>query len=133
MAGDETYERTVEVGLVLGVAEALRAEFGVGIDAHPGGPGSEAGVVNRAFRASARRILRSMAPEGKDLEEVVTRALRLTSLRRLAEIGVTGKRAEDLIDQEPALGHTWLAYVALAPDIVIEESAVKREGGDQLP
>jgi hypothetical protein len=34
---------------VLVIAEALREEFSVSIDAHPGGDGTEAGVVNRAF------------------------------------------------------------------------------------
>lgn len=34
--------------VVLAIAEALREEFGVGIDAHPGGERIEAGSVNRA-------------------------------------------------------------------------------------
>jgi len=57
MVDHEAYGRTVEVGLIQGIAEALREEFGDSIDAHPGGTGNEAGVVNRAFRAAAMRIL----------------------------------------------------------------------------
>ena len=34
----------------LGIAEAMREEFGADVDAHPGGPGNEAGQVNRAYR-----------------------------------------------------------------------------------
>ena len=45
------------LGLVLAVAEALRDEFGVAIDAHPGGEGIEAGSVNRAFWRSVRTIV----------------------------------------------------------------------------
>ena len=46
---------------VLAIAEALRDEFGVSIDAHPGGDGIEAGAVNRAFRVMVRVIV---MPEG---------------------------------------------------------------------
>jgi hypothetical protein len=38
-----------ELRSVLVIAEALREEYSVSIDAHPGGDGTEAGVVNRAF------------------------------------------------------------------------------------
>jgi hypothetical protein len=39
-----------QLRLVLLISGALREEFGVAIDAHPGGVGNEAGDVNRAFR-----------------------------------------------------------------------------------
>ena len=119
MADYEAYGRTVEVGLILGIAEALREEFGVGIDAHPGGTGNEAGVLNRAFRAAAMRILGSIVPRGGDLGGVVTWVLRLAALRRLAEAGVVGQRAESLLGMEPGLGDAWLACVALAPASVL--------------
>jgi hypothetical protein len=51
--------------LVLAVAEALREEFGVAIDAHPGGEVMEPGSVNRAFLAAARTIVAEFA-EGCD-------------------------------------------------------------------
>ncbi|WP_435018548.1 hypothetical protein TA3x_000525 [Tundrisphaera sp. TA3] len=121
MVGYEAFERTVEVGLILGIAEALRAEFGTEIDAHPGGPGNEAGVVNRAFRAVARRILRSIVPSGEDLGGVVTWVLRLAALRRFGEVGVDGDRAAGLLDQEPGLGDAWLACLALVPGSVLGE------------
>ena len=50
---------------VLLIAEALREEFGVSIDAHPGGEGNEAGVVNRAFRTAVRAIVGEVAPGGR--------------------------------------------------------------------
>ena len=37
----DAYGRTVEFSLVLGIAQALREEFGADVDAHPGGPGNE--------------------------------------------------------------------------------------------
>lgn len=121
MAGDEGPKQTVEVGLILGIAKALRAEFGVGIDVHPGGPGADSGVVNRAFQVAARPILRSIVPKDEDLDCALTSVLRLAALRRLAEVGVVGRRAEDLLDQEPGLGDAWLAYLALAPGEVVGE------------
>ena len=121
MVDHEAFERTVEVGLILGIAEALREEFGVGIDAHPGGVGNEAGVVNRAFRSAAKRILRSIVPKGGDLAGVLTWVLRLAALRRLAEAGVVGQRAEILLGSEPGLGDAWLAYLGLAPASVLDD------------
>ena len=121
MAGYEAYEQTVEVGLILGIAEALRAEFGDSIDAHPGGLGSEAGVVNRAFRAAATRILKTIVPIGEDLDDVVTFVLRRSALLRLSEVGVDGGRAAALLDSEPGLGDAWLACVTLAPASVLED------------
>jgi hypothetical protein len=126
MAGYQAYERTIEVGLILGIAEALRNEFGTGIDAHPGGVGNEAGVVNRAFRAAALRILKTIVPRGEDMDDVVTWVLRLAARRRLAEVGVVDQHVEALIDMEPGLGDAWLAYVALMPGAVIRELV----GGD---
>ena len=115
MADYDAYGRTVEVGLILGIAEALRAEFGVTIDAHPGGKGSEAGVVNRAFRVTARRILGTVVPIGEELDDVVTCVLRRSALLRLGEVGVDGVQAAGLLVSEPGLGDAWLACVALAP------------------
>ena len=56
----EGYRQSVEFRMIWRIAEALRAKFGVGIDAHPGGEGNKAGVVKRAFRAMARMILASV-------------------------------------------------------------------------
>ncbi len=121
MADNEAYGRTVEVGLILRIAEALRDEFDLSIDAHPGGPGNEAGVVNRAFRASVRRILGTIVPTGEDLDDVVTCVLRRSALLRLAEVGVDGDRSAALLDSEPGLGDVWLACVALMPETGIGE------------
>jgi hypothetical protein len=121
MADFEAYERTVEAGLVLGIAQALREEFGDSIDAQPGGKGSEAGVVNRAFQASARRILGAIIPTGEDLDDVVSWVLRRSALLRLAEVGVDGGRAAGLLESEPGLGDAWPGYLILAPVSIIEE------------
>ena len=119
MADHEAYGRTVEAGLILEIAQALRDEFGSSIDAHPGGKGSEAGVVNRAFRASVRRILGTIVPIGEDLDDVVTCVLRRSALLRLSEVGVDGGQAAGLLGSEPGLGDAWLACVALAPPSIL--------------
>lgn len=120
------YERAVEFQMILGIAEALREEFGVGIDAHPGGEGNEAGVVNRAFRAAARRILQTIVTPRDDLPLVLTWALRQAALRRLTELVSSEEQAEGLLDSAAGLGDRWPAYLALAPAAVISDA-----GGDQ--
>ena len=106
---------------VLMIAEALREEFGVSIDAHPGGDGIEAGVVNRAFRVMARVIVADHLAEGDDPAIIVTHLLRKAALRWLAELGVRSEQAEVLVSSEPNLGDSWLAYLALAPISVIDD------------
>ncbi len=66
--------KTFDDGLrtVLVIAEALRDEFGVAIDAHPGGEGNEAGSVNRAFLAAARVIVSEVMTERDDPATVLT-------------------------------------------------------------
>jgi hypothetical protein len=105
------------LGIVLALAQALREEFGVGIDAHPGGEGNEAGSVNRAFLAATRTIVAT----GDDPATVVTHVLRQAALRRLTEHGVGGDHTEVLVASEPNLGDQWLAYLALAPGSVIDD------------
>ncbi len=117
----EGYEATPEFQMVLAVAEALRAEFGVTIDAHPGGEGSEAGVVNRSFQATARVILAGAVSPMDDLAAVQSWALRRAALLRLAEFGMDGGRAEGLLAMEPGLGDCWLVYLALAPASVVDD------------
>jgi len=105
---------------VLAIAEALRDEFGVSIDAHPGGEGNEAGSVNRAFRAAARVIVAEVTPDGHDPVTILTHVLRQAALRRLAELGVRPDQAESLVSSEPKLGDRWLAYLTLASVSVID-------------
>ena len=45
--------------------------------------------------------------------------MRRAALRRLAELGVDGRRAEVLLNSEPDRGDRWMAYMALAPAIVV--------------
>lgn len=117
----DAYGRTAEFQMIVGIAEALREEYGVSIDAHPGGEGNEAGVVNRAFRAAARVILGSIVSPEDGSAAVLTWALRQVALRRLVELGVEDGLAEGLLDQEPGLGDRWPAYVALAPASVVND------------
>jgi hypothetical protein len=107
--------------IVLTIARALRDEFGVGIDAHPGGEGIEAGAVNSAFLAAATTIVAEVVTEGDDPATVVTHVLRQAALRWLAELGVRPEQAEVLVRYEPRLGDRWLAYLALAPGAVIDD------------
>ncbi len=111
------FEEADEGRTIIAIAKALREEFSVGIDAHPGGPGSEAGMVNRAFRVVVRSLLARMG-DAEGGARRVDRALRLVALTRLEEHGVEGRRAEQLIDSEPGLGERWLAYLGLAPQSV---------------
>lgn len=117
----EGYGQTVEFQMIQRIAEALREEFGVGIDAHPGGEGNDAGVVNRAFQATARAILVGAVSPMDDLAAVQRGALRHAARLRLVELGMDGGRAEHLLDLEPGLGDRWLAYLALAPASVLDD------------
>jgi hypothetical protein len=71
-------EETPEFRFIPKLAEALRDEFGVAIDAHPGGVGSEAGAINRTYRASARVVLGELVRPDDDPAAVLTRVLRLS-------------------------------------------------------
>ena len=106
---------------VLVIAEALREEFGVSIDAHPGGEGTEAGSVNRAFRAAAKVIVADVTTEGDDPATVLTHVLRQAALLRLSALGVRIEQAEVLVSSEPKLGDRWLAYLALAASSVLDD------------
>jgi len=115
--------------LVLAIAEALRDEFGVAIDAHPGGEGIEAGDVNRAFLVAVRTIIGFVATEGDDPAIILTHVLRLAALRRLTDLGVPPEQAEVLVCSEWKLGDRWLTYVALAPATVIDDLALLSSDG----
>jgi len=114
------YERTIEFRLILGIARALREEFGVGIDSHPGGEGNEAGTVNRAYRAAVNVIVGEVVPSD-EMPGAMTRMLRGATLRRLAELDVARYTAERVLDSEAGLGDRWLAYLVLAPASLIDE------------
>jgi hypothetical protein len=106
---------------VLRNSQALRDECGVGIDAHPGGKGAEAGSVNRAFRAAARTIIAEVMTDADDPATMLTYVLRQAALWWLAKLGVRPEQAEVLVRSEPKLGDRWLAYLALAPGSVIDD------------
>jgi hypothetical protein len=119
--GAKPVDEAEALRLILAFAEALREEFGVGIDSHPGGEGNEAGVANRAFRTAVRCLLVTPAAPGSDPDAELTRALVQIARRRLAEAGVDGERVELLLASGPTLRDPWLTYLALAPPPVIED------------
>ena len=106
---------------VLVIAEALRDEFGVSIDAHPGGIEIETGSVNRAFRVMVRTIVVEVITEGNDPAIILSHLLREVALRWLVELGVRPEQAEFLVCSEPKLGDSWVAYLALAPRSVVDD------------
>jgi hypothetical protein len=110
-----------QLRLVLLIAGALRDEFGQAIDAHPGGVGSEAGDVNRAFRTAVSVIVCDGTADGDAPAIILTNVLREAARRWLAELGVRPEQAEVLVSSEPKLGDAWLAYLALAPISVIDD------------
>ena len=114
----DAYGGTAEFQPILGIAEALRTEFGIGIDAHPGGEGSEAGVVNRAFRAAAGSFPGRCFGRGRPHRRPEM-GLRQVALQRLDELGVDSGLAEAFLDLEPDLDDRWLTYLALAPASVV--------------
>lgn len=112
--------RSSDFEVIQSIAETMRLEFGDSIDAHPGGTGSEAGAINRAFRMAAWVILKE-AGSLEDEPGVQMWVLRQVALGRLHDLGVESTPAERLLDQEPKLGDAWLAYMALAPRTVIDD------------
>jgi hypothetical protein len=112
--------------LILALSEALRQEFGVVVDAHPGGEGGEAGVVNRAFLATIRctlgRPYRSQDGRTLDLASI----LRKAAARRLVQAGAPERVAEMVARSESRLGEAWPAYLLIAPASVIREILVPR-------
>jgi hypothetical protein len=117
------------LGTIQMIAETMRAEFGDAIDAHPGGVGVEAGTMNRALRISAWVILVDAGNEGDDSSAVQRWVLRQVALGRLYELGVEGPPAEALLDLEPGLYDAWPAYLALAPESVIDDLMGRTSGG----
>ena len=109
---------TVEFALIEAVAAALREEFlsGAPIEEQPGfHDPSEAGQVNRAFRVTARSILRAIGPPDEDLEERLSLALNRLARRRL-ETGLLDARAvERLLVREFRVRDDWLVFPILTP------------------
>src|SRR4051812_12178890 len=91
--GDKGQVRSVSYNTILALAKALRSEFGNAIDAHPGGIGTEAGAINRAFRLVACVILKEAGSLEDDQAGVMGWVLRQVALGRLEELGVVGSRA----------------------------------------
>ena len=108
-------EHAEELMLMEAVAAALRAELGTAIEEQPGlRDPSEAGQVNRAFRAMARTILATGAPTGGDLPGLVSEVLRRLARRRLAAGLLDAREVDHLLGLELGGRDDWLAALILA-------------------
>jgi hypothetical protein len=85
------------------------------------GAGAEAGAINRPFRASTWIMLKTMAWPSGDVRSLMTWVLRRTAQDRLLESGAPAAATETVLDSEPTLGDSWLAYFVLAPGSVLED------------
>lgn len=94
--------RSGDFEVIRSIGEMMRSEFGDSIDAHPGGTGSEAGAINRAFRMAAWVILGDDSP-GDATSARLTWTLRRMALDRLDGLGVSGPQAESMLAMEPCL------------------------------
>jgi hypothetical protein len=101
------------VWIVVTIAQALREEFGMWIDAHPGGEGIEGSSINSALLAVARAIVAEVRKERDDPMTVLTHVPRLAALRRLTELGVRPDQAAVLVSSEPELGDSMPASAPL--------------------
>ncbi len=118
----DAYERTAEFALLAGIAEALRDELGDEIEEQPALHDPElAGQVNRAYRITARCILRTIVPPSEDLAAVLNWALTRLARRRLAEGGLDERQIDLLLAMEAADRDDWLAFLILTQWPEIDE------------
>ena len=111
----DAYVRTLEFAYIGSIAEAIRQELGEEIEAHPGHRDpAEAGQVNRAYRAAARRLLLAIAPPSEDLRRLLTWALTQVARLRLIAGGLDDDQVERLLAMEPGGRDDWLAFLILA-------------------
>jgi hypothetical protein len=132
---DEAYGRAAEYRTVFKIAESLREEFGVGIEAHPGGDNVEAGQINRAFRVISKCVLRGIALPEEELPCLLTSVLRVIAERALEAACVSAPQAALMLEQ--GAGDPWYAYLSLAPPSVIldllegsEQEILNQDPGD---
>ena len=90
-------------------------------------PAAESGTraprpaVARLAAPPGRLIGAEVAPEEDDPATVLSHVLRQAALQCLMEHGVGTEQAEVVFSSESQLGDRWLAYMALAPDPVIDD------------
>ncbi len=107
-------EQTPEFALIEAMSAALREELGVAIEEQSGfHEPSEAGQVNRAFRAMARTILRTIAPSDEDLPAFLSRVLNRLARRRLEAGLLDAHEVEHLLGLERDGRDDWLACLIL--------------------
>jgi hypothetical protein len=115
----DSIERTEEFALIETIAVALRTELGADKEDQPGyRDPSEAGQINRAFRAAASVILRKIALPQECLPTLVSRILMQLARRRLSQSGLDERDAEFLLEVERGRDD-WLAFLILTTDAEI--------------
>ncbi len=112
---DARRPRPVGLGLVAGLARAIRAEFGPGMDhEYPGRiDPAEAGPVNRAYRAAASHALEAVAHARGVPPIPPVEAVAAVARRRLAAEGLGPRQVEALLAREPGPRPDWAAFLSL--------------------
>jgi hypothetical protein len=93
----DAHEHLTALALIEAIAAALRSDLAGEIEEQPGfRDPSEAGQVNRAFRVTARTILRTITSPEDDLPDFLNQVLLHLSRRRLeADLRDARDRAPD--------------------------------------
>ena len=118
----DAYERAAEFVLLAAIAEGLRDELGDEIEEQPALHDPDlAGQVNRAYRVTARCILRTIVPPSDDLAAVLNWVLTRLARRRLAEGGLDERGIALLLAMEGADRDDWLAFLILTQWPEIDE------------
>jgi hypothetical protein len=121
-------EETLEFELIERIATTLRAELGANMEDQPDyRDPAEAGQVNRAFRAAASVILRTIAMPDEHLPTLVSRLLMQLARRRLAQSGLTAEDAEFLLGVERNRDD-WLAFMVLTSDSELRHVLASERG-----
>jgi hypothetical protein len=116
----DAYEKTPEFATITLIAETIRAELGVAVEACPSSTSPEAAEpLNRVFRARARRFLGPIAPPAHDLSALTTWALRTVVPRRLAAGGLDQNKIKVLLEMEPGTPDDWLTFLLLVPRVEV--------------
>jgi hypothetical protein len=127
----DTCEQTGDFALIEAIAAALREELGFSIEEQPGfHHAEEAGQVNRAFRATARTILRPGVSAAEDLPAVLSDVLRRLARRRLEAGLLDAREADHLLGLELDGRDDWFAYLILTAWSEIEY-LLETRGPDQ--
>jgi hypothetical protein len=129
----DAHERPAALALIEAIATALRTELAGEIEEQPGFRDPlEAGQVNRAFRITARTILRTITAHADDLSALLNSVLLRLAWRRLAAELLDTREIEHLLGLEPAARDDWLIFLILTTRSEIEH-LLQTRGPDEGP